>query len=306
MTRLLFTGARDTIITIWLVVTAVFFLMRLSGDPALLMAPIDAPDEVIQQIRQRYDLDEPIWVQYVTYLRRLVLHGDFGTSLRQSESALARVLEVAPNSLILAGLAVLVSLLIGVPTGVLAAVRRGSWIDRAAVAAATLLQSMPNFWVALMMILVFSVRLHWLPTGGMRGPESYVMPVAALAFLTTARFVRLVRSSVLDELGSDYTRTARSKGLAERVVVFKHVLRNALNPVITMTTLQLGTLFGGSVVTETVFAWPGLGRLMVDSIGYRDYPVVLASVTVIGATFAVLNLVTDVIYAVINPVVRYE
>src|SRR5690606_642432 len=144
MTRLLFTGARDTIITIWLVVTAVFFLMRLSGDPALLMAPIDAPDEVIQQIRQRYDLDEPIWVQYVTYLRRLVLHGDFGTSLRQSESALARVLEVAPNSPILAGLAVLVSLLIGVPTGVLAAVRRGSWIDRAAVAAATLLQSMPN------------------------------------------------------------------------------------------------------------------------------------------------------------------
>lgn len=305
MTRLLVRGTLDTLVTVWLVVTAVFFLMRLSGDPALLMAPIDAPDAVIEQIRERYDLDEPIWVQYVTYMKGIVLHGDFGTSLRQSGSALERVLETAPNSLILAGLAVGVSLVIGVPLGVAAAVRQGSWADRAAVAFSTLLQSLPNFWVALMMILIFSVYLHWLPTGGMRGPESYVMPVAALAFLTTGRFVRLVRSSVARELSSDYTRTARGKGLPERVTVFKHVLRNALNPVITMTSLQMGTLFGGSVVTETVFAWPGLGRLIVDSIGYRDYPVVLAGVTVIAVAFAVLNLLADILYAIVNPVVRY-
>lgn len=296
----------DAIVTVWLAVTAVFFLMRLSGDPALLLVPMDAPPAVVDAVRHRFGLDRPPAQQYLTFLERVVLHGDFGTSLRQPVPALERVLTAAPASLALAGLSVAVALALALPLGVVAALRRHSAWDRLLTALAVLLQSMPNFWLALMLVMVFAVRLHWLPTAGKQGLESYVLPVATLAFYSLARFARVTRSALLEQLRADYVRTARAKGLAERVVTYRHAFRNALNPVITMVGLQLSTLFGGAVVTESVFAWPGLGRLLVDSIGYRDYPVVLAAVTVMAVAVSLVNLLADLAYAVANPVVRVE
>jgi ABC-type dipeptide/oligopeptide/nickel transport system permease component len=287
------------------VVTLVFAALRLSGDPAATMLPGDASVDELVALRRQLGLDRPLWVQYLAFLGGAVT-GDFGTSFRHQQPALALVLERLPATLELAGAALVLAVALALPLGVLAAVYRGRLVDVAAMAFAVVGQATPYFWMGIMLILVVSVELGWLPTSGRGGLERLILPAVTLGTHFAASLARLTRTSMLEAFGQPFVTTARAKGLSEWSVVLGHTLKNAAVPVVTLIGLQFGTLLGGAVVTETIFAWPGVGRLAVQSVFVRDYPVVQAGVFVLALTFVGINLLVDLVYGVLDPRIRRE
>jgi ABC-type dipeptide/oligopeptide/nickel transport system permease component len=287
------------------VVTLVFAALRLSGDPAATMLPGDASVEELVALRHQLGLDRPLWLQYVQFLGG-ALTGDFGTSFRHQQPALPLVLERLPATLELAGAALALAVVLALPLGILAAVYRGRLLDVLAMAFAVVGQATPYFWMGIMLILVVSVELGWLPTSGRGGLERLILPTVTLGTHFAASLARLTRTSMLEVLGQQFVTTARAKGLPERSVVLAHALKNAAVPVVTLIGLQFGTLLGGAVVTETIFAWPGVGRLAVQSVFVRDYPVVQAGVFVLALTFVAINLLVDLLYGVLDPRIRRE
>lgn len=285
--------------------TLIFFLLRLTGDPITLFVTEDMAPERVAQLRQELGFNDPLWVQYARYLSQAV-RGDFGSSLRFQQPAMALVLERLPATIALTVAGLLLSTLIGVPMGVLAAVNRGSALDKAAIAASVLGQGMPVFWLGLLLILLFAAQLRVLPAGGTGTPAHLLMPAVTVGLYTMARTARLTRSSMLDVLGQDFIRTAHSKGLRPFTVLTRHALRAASVSVVTIVGLTLSSLVGGAVITETIFSWPGVGRLLVQAVGFRDYPLVQATVFVIALFVAVTNLITDLSYAFLDPRIRYE
>ena len=293
----------QTALVVFLSLTAVFGLVRLSGDPVLLFMPTDIQAKDVDEFRQRLGFNDPLALQYARFLSG-ALRGDFGESLRYRRDALGLVLERLPATLLLAATAVALTLVIAIPLGVVSAVRRDTLIDHVATLAAVLGQAVPGFWLGLMLIYVFAVQLRWLPTGGTGSLAHLVMPAAVLAAFFASRIARLTRSTVLEALGEDYVLTARAKGLAASRVIGKHALRSAAIPVLTLAGLEIGQLLGGAVITETIFAWPGLGRLTVQALLNRDFPVVLAAVFVTSATYTLINLAVDLAYGWLDPRVR--
>ena len=293
----------QTLLVVFLSLTAVFGMVRLSGDPVLLFMPMDIQAKDVNEFRQRLGFNDPLAVQYGRFLANAV-RGDFGESLRYRKDALGLVLERIPATFQLAVTALGLTLVVAVPLGVISAVRRNSALDHAATVATVLGQAVPGFWLGLMLIYFFSVQLRWLPTGGTGTLAHLVMPSVVLAAFFSARIARLTRSVVLESLGEDYVRTARAKGLEEARVVGKHTLRNAAIPIVTLAGLELGQLLGGAVVTETIFAWPGLGRLTVQALLNRDFPVVLAAVSLTSVIYTVINLGVDLLYVWLDPRVR--
>lgn len=293
------------IITTFLVFTAVFFIMRLSGDPTLLFLPPDATQEDIARFRQEKGWDRPLPVQYVDYLAD-ALRGDFGQSLTYSGPALGIVLERLPATLELTGVALLLTILIAVPAGLISAVKPNTLVSRLVMTVALLGQAMPGFWLGVMMILLFSVRLRWLPTGGRDTLLHLVMPAIVLGSWGAAKITRLTRAGMQEVLRDDFIRTARSKGLPERIVLIRHALRNALLPVLSALGLTVGAMLGGAIITETVFAWPGVGRLIVQSVLKRDFPVVQVATVLLAIIFILSNLIVDILYTVVDPRIRYD
>lgn len=292
------------VLVLLLVTTFSFVIIRLSGDPVRLLIAPNATDVEVAAARRRLGFDQPLPVQYLRFLGRAV-RGDFGNSLRYSQPGLPLVLERLPATLELAAFALAVALVVSLPLGVLAATRRGSVYDQISMVIALAGQSLPVFMVGIVAILLFAVRLRWLPTAGRGGMEHLILPGATLGLYSTGRLARLVRAGMLDVLAQDYVRTARSKGLGERTVLLRHGLRNTLLSVVTVLGIEVGSLMGGAVVVETVFAWPGLGLLAVQALSSRDYPVVLADVVVVGALIVTINVVVDILYGVLDPRIRY-
>jgi len=293
----------QTALVVFLSLTAVFAMVRLSGDPVLLFMPMDIQAKDVNEFRQRLGFNDPLPVQYGRFLAGAV-RGDFGESLRYKQDALGLVLERLPATLLLAGASLLLTVGIALPLGVLSAVRRNSLLDHVATVATVLGQATPGFWLGLMLIFVFSVKLRWLPTGGTGSLAHLAMPAVVLAAFFAARIARLTRSAVLDALGEDYVLTARAKGLGEGRVVGKHTLRNSAIPIVTLAGLEAGQLLGGAVITETIFAWPGLGRLTVQALLNRDFPVVLAAVFLVSVMYTLINLLVDLLYGWLDPRVR--
>ncbi len=283
----------------------VFFILHLTGDPALLLLPPDATAEDLAKFRQAMGFDDPVAVQYLRFLKG-ALRGDFGDSLRHGEPAMALVLERLPATVELAGAGLLLALCLAIPAGIVSAVRRNTAVDYVSTVVALLGQAMPTFWLGIMLILIFSVRLSWLPSSGRGDLEHLILPAITLGLFTTARITRLTRSGMLEVLGQDYIRTARAKGVSEPPVVWKHALKNASIPIVTIVGIELGTLLGGSVITETIFAWPGVGRLSVQAIFNRDYPVVQAAVFLLASTFVIVNFLVDVVYTYLDPRIRFR
>jgi peptide/nickel transport system permease protein len=283
----------------------VFVLVRISGDPVRLMLPEDAEQWQVEALREALGLDRPMPVQYVMYLRDL-LRGDFGTSLRYTnQDALPIVLERLPATLQLTLAALFVAVVISFPLGIIAAVYRNRWPDVFSTSFAVLGQAMPNFWLGIMLILVFAVFLGWLPVSGRSGLASYVLPAITLGTALAALLTRLMRSSLLEVLNQDYVRTATAKGLQRRIVLLKHAVRNALLAYVTVLGLQVATLMAGAVVTEQVFAWPGIGLLAIQAINSRDMPIIQGVVVVAALIVMTANLVVDVLYALIDPRISY-
>jgi len=283
----------------------VFMILHLTGDPAALLLPPDATAEDVARFRTAMGFDDPWIVQYGRFLKG-ALQGNFGESLRHGEPALPLVLERLPATFQLAGAGLLLALCLAIPAGIVSAVRRNTIVDYVSTVVALLGQAMPTFWLGIMLILVFSVRLNWLPSSGRGDLQHLILPAITLGLFTTARITRLTRSGMLEVLGQDYIRTARAKGVSERPVVWKHALKNASIPIVTIIGIELGTLLGGSVITETIFAWPGVGRLSVQAIFNRDYPVVQAAVFILASTFVVLNFVVDLAYTWLDPRIRFR
>ena len=281
-----------------------FFFIHLSGDPVMLMLPPDATKTEVETLRQQLGFNDPLYVQYGRFAAR-ALHGDLGMSLYHRVPALSLILERLPASLELAGAAMLIAIVVSVPLGVVSAVKRGSVWDVASMLGALFGLSMPHFWLGIMLILLFSVTLGWLPTSGRGTLAHLVMPAIALGLSLMAMFARLTRSVMLEVLNQDYVRTARAKGLAERLVIGKHALKNALIPLVTVAGMQFGFLIGGTVIIETVFAWPGVGRLVVQAIFSRDYPLVQAAVLVLAVIFVLVNLAVDLVYLYLDPRISY-
>jgi peptide/nickel transport system permease protein len=294
---------------LWSLVTLVgilsvsFLILHLSGDPVAMLVSADATPEEVAQLRAALGLNRPLQVQYLDFFAK-ALHGDFGTSFRYHVPAMGVVLERIPATfqLMLAGLAVTV--LVAFPLGVAGGVRPGSWIDRVSQVWAAAGQATPGFFLGVMMIYLFAVYLRLLPASGRAGLDSYLMPSVVLGVYGAAPLTRLLRSALRDVLSRDYIRTARSKGLAESVVLLRHALKNALIPVVTVLAIQIGVLLSGSVITETVFAWPGMGRLVVQAVENHDLPVVQAAVCFTGAVILVLNFLVDICYGWLDPRIR--
>jgi peptide/nickel transport system permease protein len=283
----------------------VFVILRvIPGDPAKMLLPEGAPQSAVDELNQALGLKEPLWVQYGIFVRSVV-RGDFGQSFQYKAPALRVVLERVPATIELALTAMLLTVLVGVSIGVLAAVRRGTGYDYAGTVLAVLGQSLPNFWLGIMLILLFGVTLRWLPTSGFQGWQYLILPSITLAAFPTALVARLTRSSLLEILGQDYVRTGRAKGLGERAVILRHALRNATIPLLTLLGLQIGTLLGGAVITESIFAWPGMGKLVVDAIFFRDFPVVQTILILSATIFVAINLLVDLLYTVLDPRIRY-
>ncbi|MCL4426623.1 MAG: ABC transporter permease [Firmicutes bacterium] len=304
MTRYLARRLLETIVVVFLSLTAVFLMLHLTGDPVKLFLPTDALPAQIAEVRHRLGFDQPIWLQYLRFVAGAA-RGDFGESLRYGVPALKLLLERFPATLELTGWAMLVSLLTAIPVGVISAARRNSLTDYVGIIITVTGQAVPGFWLGIMGIILFSVRLGWFPTGGRGTWEQLVLPTLTLAAYTAARFARITRSTMLDVLSQDYVRTGRAKGLAERYVLYKHALKNALIPILTLVGLQLGQLLGGAVVTETVFSWPGVGRLLVQALLNRDFPLVLAGVFWVSLLISLTNLLVDLAYAWVNPQIHY-
>jgi ABC-type dipeptide/oligopeptide/nickel transport system permease component len=283
--------------------TIAFFLIHLSGDPVLLMLPPEATQEEIEAFRHQMGFDRPLSEQYINFLSQAV-RGDFGASLKFHQPSLQVVLERMPATLELTLFATLLSVLIAVPLGIYSAVNRNSLSENLVTVAVFLGQSMPIFWTGIMLMLLFGVKLHWLPVSGRGTWAHLLMPAFTLAVWVAPTTLRIVRSSMLEVLQQDYIRTARSKGLAERVVIYKHALKNASIPIITVIGFQIGKLLGGAVVTETVFAWPGVGQLVVKAIYTADYPLVQACVVILALIVAAMNFSVDAMYRHLNPKIK--
>jgi peptide/nickel transport system permease protein len=283
-----------------------FFMLRmLPGDPAQVLAGQMATPEEIETIRTQLGLDRPIYVQYASFLSRLVRF-DLGRSARTQNPVTEEIWARLPNTMLLAVVAITLACLFGIPAGIISAVRPYTWTDYLVTSSALFGISMPVFWLGLMLVIVFSIILKWLPAGGTGSWQHVVLPSITLAAFVVAFIARMTRSTMMEVLSQDYTTTARSKGLKEQVVVIKHAFRNALIPIITVVGLQFGLLLGGAVLTEMVFAWPGLGRLIVDSILARDYPVIQGAILVFALLYILVNLVVDVMYAFVDPRIRYD
>jgi ABC-type dipeptide/oligopeptide/nickel transport system permease component len=286
----------------------VFLILHLApGDPAHLIAGSEALPEDIARVREQLGLDQPLHVQYLRYVSR-VLQGDLGTSVRAPRAVLTEIQQRMPRTLELAVLAIVIAILIGIPAGVLSAVKQYSWLDNVAMFSALVGVSMPGFWLGLLLIMLFANYLAILPVSGYGGPlwtlqglSHALLPATALGLAAAAYVTRLTRSSMLEVIRQDYIRTARAKGLRGSVVIFRHALKNSLIPVITMLGVQFGYLMAGSIVIETVFSWPGMGRLIVTSIYSRDYPLAQGAVLVMGLVFVVLNLLVDLLYGYLDP-----
>lgn len=283
-----------------------FVLLRLlPGDPAQVLAGQMASQEDVQRIRVELGLDKPIYVQYGHFLYNLAQF-DLGRSARTQNPVSQEIWDYLPNTLLLSTVAIVLACLFGIPAGIISAIRPNSWVDYLFTSAALFGLSMPVFWLGLMLVVVFSVILKWLPAGGTGGIEHMVLPSVTLALFVVAFIARMTRASMLETLNQDYITTARSKGLREKMVIVRHALRNALIPIITVIGLQFGTLLGGAILTETVFAWPGMGRLIVDSILGRDYPMIQGAILVFGLLYVFVNIVVDMLYALVDPRIRYE
>ncbi|MGM0419788.1 MAG: ABC transporter permease [Bacillota bacterium] len=283
----------------------VFMLIHLTpGDPALIMLGETAPPEQLESMREQMGLNEPLPVQYVVWAKDAV-QLDFGRSLRSRKPVIVEILDRLPNTAYLALSSIILAVVVGIPVGVLSAAKPNSFFDNLFTGISFAAVGMPVFWQGLMLILIFSVYLGWFPSSGMGDNLSYfVLPTVALATVTTARIVRITRSSMMDVLKEDYIRTARAKGVKENSVIYKHALRNSLIPVVTIIGLSLGRLMGGAVLTETIFAWPGMGRMIVDAIRTKDFPLVQGSIMIFAVIYALVNLGTDLFYAVLDPQLR--
>jgi peptide/nickel transport system permease protein len=287
-------------------VTFLFILIRLiPGDPARVLAGLMASEQDVAILRQQLGLDKPIYVQYLTYMGNLFTF-NLGISARTQSSVLSEVMSRLPYTLSLALSSTVLAVILGIPLGVYAASRKNTAIDTLISSVSIAGISLPIFWLGLIMITIFAVWLHVLPAGGADTPLHYVLPTVTIALYLMAFVVKITKASVTDTMEKNYVITARSKGLSERVILYKHILRNALIPVITIVGLQFGALLGGAVITETVFAWPGLGRLIVDSINNRDYPMVQGSIFIFALFYALVNLAVDAIYTFVDPRVRLK
>jgi len=299
--RLLF-----TLPALWLILTMVFLLIHVvPGDPVQQMLGEGARVEDVQQLRHALGLDLPALTQYGRYLAGLA-HADLGRSFKYQAPVLQIIFERYPATLQLAVVALLVCVAIGIPAGVLAAHRRGHAADRAVGLFTLLGLAVPNFALGPVLILIFSIEFGWLPVSGRDGLLNFVLPAVTLGAALAAILTRMVRSSMIEELSSDYVRTARAKGLSTRAVLFRHAFRNALIPIITILGLQFGTLLAGTIVTETIFSWPGIGRLTVQAISSRDYPLLQGCILVIAVSYVLVNLVTDFVYALVDPRIRLQ
>ena len=285
------------------VTVVVFMVVRLSGDPTTLMISSDASAEDVAKLRKQMGFDRPILVQFWEFLGGVV-RGDFGDSLRYREPAFGLVMERLSATVQLTVASLLIAIVVALPAGIVSAVKRNTIWDRLAMFLALFGQSMPVFWFGILLILIVSVQLKWLPSSGSGSIQHLILPALTLGLYSTARITRLVRSEMLDTISQDYVRTARAKGLRERGVLYRHALRNALIPVVTVIGIEAGGMLGGAVITETVFAWPGIGQLAVRSIFNRDYPTIQAVVFIIACLFVLINLVVDLLYAFLDPRVK--
>jgi glutathione transport system permease protein len=295
------------IIPILFLVTILIFLFvhLIPGDPARLVAGTDATIEDVEVVRKELGLDKPLHIQYLTYIGNL-LKGDFGTSLKTKRPVIEEIGSRFMPTFWLTLWSMVWAVIIGLLIGVISATKRNKWQDYLGMFGAVSGLSLPSFWLGLMLIQLFAVTLGWLPTGGLDSWKSYILPAFTLGTGVAAVIARFTRSSLMDVLKEDYIRTGRSKGLTERDIVWGHGLRNAMIPVVTMTGLQFGFLLGGSVVIETVFSWPGLGKLLIDSVSYRDYPIIQTEMLLFALEFILINLVVDLLYGILNPQIRYE
>lgn len=293
------------LVVIFLALTVVFFLIRLSGDPTALFLPPDAPREQLEKYRELLGFDQPLLIQYKDFMINAV-QGDFGDSLRTREDALSVVLDRLPATFQLALSALVVSIIIAIPIGVLSAYKRNTIYDRIGVALTVLGQAVPSFWLGLILIYFFAAAFNILPSGGGGSLLHMVLPTLTLAAYSVARFARFTRSTMLDVLRKDYIRTARASGVPMIKVLSKYALKNSLIPIITLVALDLGVLLGGAVITEVVFSWPGIGRLLMQSLLNRDFPIVLAGVFLIAVIYSVINFIADLLYAYVNPQIRVK
>lgn len=284
----------------------VFTIMSFTpGDPAQLILGESAPAEAVAQLRLEMGLNDPFIMQYFRFVKNAIV-GDFGHSYTTGREVFGEIFSRFPNTLILAVLGIIIAVCIGIPLGIISATRQYTFIDSISMIGALLGVSMPVFWLGLMLILTFSVNLRWLPSGGFDGLTSLILPSITLGVGSAAIITRMTRSSMLEVVRQDYIRTARAKGVAEKVVINKHALKNALIPVITVIGLQFGGLLGGAVLTESVYSWPGVGRMMVDAIRQKDTPTVLAAVVFLAVTFSIVNLAVDILYAYVDPRIKSQ
>ena len=306
MARFIFFRIIQAIATLVVLSAAVFFGTELTGDAALAMAPGDARPEEIQQIRENLGLDRPAIIRYFDFLGGLFV-GDFGRSYNKRLPAGDLVLARVPNTVQLAVAALLLAIVIGIPLGILSAVKRDSWMDRVGKGFAILGMSMPQFWLAIILMWVFAVELNLLPVFGKEGldPRYFVIPAFSIAVFTMAGFMRLTRSAMLEVLDSEYVKFARIKGLAEQLVIFKHALKNAVIPVLSFGGISFAGLLNGSIVVETIFNWPGLGILMLEGIRTRDTPIIEATILVSGFLYVLMSTLVDIAYAYVDPRIRY-
>jgi len=283
----------------------IFIISRLSGDPILILLPNDAPTSLIEQTRINLGLDKPLWTQYLIFASH-ALTGDFGISYRWQMPAITLVLDRLPATIELAVVALAFSVLLAVPFGVLSAVHRGSWLDTLGKGFAMLGQAMPGFWVGLLLILVFSIKLGWLPAFGHGSAAHVIMPAIALGWYPVAAQTRIIRSAMLDVLDSDYIRMGRAVGAPDRALVWKYAFRNAAIPLVTMLGVYFAAMLGGAFVVEVIFAWPGVGRTVVEAVFARDFPVVQAGVLLTSILFVTSNILVDLSYGLIDPRIRHD
>jgi peptide/nickel transport system permease protein len=303
MKSVLLKGLANALISIIGASLIIFVISRLSGDPVVLMLPIDAPKSAIDALRANLGLDKPLWQQYLIFLAHAV-QGDFGNSYRWQMPALQLVFERLPATIELAVAAFSFSVLLAVPLGVLSAVYQGSWIDQFGRILAMTGQAVPSFWIGLILILVFAVDLGWLPAFGADSPKHVILPAISLGWYPVAAQTRIIRSGMLEVLDSDYIRMGRAVGTPERLLIWKYAFRNALLPLVTIMGVYFAAMLSGAFVVETVFAWPGLGRTVVEAVFSRDYPVVQAGVLITSIVFILSNFLVDLSYSLIDPRIR--
>lgn len=295
----------QTLVVLFLTITLVFFIIRLSGDPTYLYMPDDATDEMVEEFREQMGFDRPLYIQYGSFLVDVV-QGDFGDSLMHREDALAMVVAKIPATFQLAFAALFMAIAVAIPLGVISAYKQNTIYDRIGTGVTVLGQAIPGFWLGLLLILVFSVTFKILPSGGGGSVIHLILPAAALAAHSAARFARFTRSTMLDVLRKDYIRTVKSTGAPMVTILYKYALKNTLIPIITIAALDLGVLLGGAVIIESVFSWPGLGQLLLKALMGRDFPVVIAGVFFIALSISIINFFTDILYGLVNPQVRLK